>query len=120
MSLTFKDSLMFYNTSFRNVGLYTSISVGLLGVSRFYRVKGNALYNKAFILLSLIAILLAVVTLQNLIKQLTQFNSQLKGDEQKILEAWVSVSKGAQLLVYPILGFALFTLYRESVKSNPV
>lgn len=117
MSLTFKESLMFYNTSIRNVGLYTSISLGLLGVSRFYRAKGDALYNNAFILLSLISIVLAVVTLQNLIKQLTQFNSQLKGDEQKLLESWIMVSKGVQLLVYPILGFTLFTLYRESAKK---
>jgi hypothetical protein len=37
MELTFKDTLMFYQTSLRNVGLYTSIALALLGVSRFYR-----------------------------------------------------------------------------------
>lgn len=117
MSLTFKESLMFYNTSIHNVGLYTSISLGLLGVSRFYRVKGDALYNKAFIIMSIISISLAAVTLQTLIKQLTHFNSKLKGDEHKIIQSWIMVSKGVQLMVYPVLGFTLFTLYRESANK---
>ena len=54
MELTFKDTLMFYQTSLRNVGLYTSISLALLGSSRFHRNKGNKLFNISFILISMI------------------------------------------------------------------
>jgi hypothetical protein len=35
MEFSFKDTLMFYQTSLRNVGLYTSISLALLGVTSF-------------------------------------------------------------------------------------
>ena len=38
---TEKDLLMFYQTSLRNVGLFTSISLALLGYSRFYRGKNK-------------------------------------------------------------------------------
>ena len=36
---TGKDLLMFYQTTLRNVGLYTTISFAALGYSRFYRDK---------------------------------------------------------------------------------
>jgi len=48
MKLSFKEILMFYHTSLRNVGLYTSISLALLGSSRFYRGKGDQIYNIGF------------------------------------------------------------------------
>ena len=34
-----KDLVMMYHTALRNVGLYTSLSFALLGISRFYRTK---------------------------------------------------------------------------------
>ena len=34
-----KDLLMYYQTSLRNVGLFTSVSLALLSVSRQYRKK---------------------------------------------------------------------------------
>jgi TM2 domain-containing membrane protein YozV len=73
MELTFKDTLMFYQTSLRNVGLYTSISLALLGVSRFYRGQGDSVYNIAFILVSLATLLLAFSILQNLNSQISMF-----------------------------------------------
>ena len=34
-----KDLVMMYHTALRNIGLYTSLSFALLGISRFYRKK---------------------------------------------------------------------------------
>ena len=56
---TEKDILMFYQTSLRNVGLYTSISFALLASSRFYRGK-NKMYNVLFIVLSLLVLLCSI------------------------------------------------------------
>ena len=67
MELSYKDTVMFYQTGLRNVGLYTSISLALLGSSRFYRGKGNSVYNIAFLIISVVALLLAISLLRNLI-----------------------------------------------------
>jgi len=39
-----KEMTMYFQTSFRNVGLYTTVSLAMLGYSRYYRDK-NAHYN---------------------------------------------------------------------------
>ena len=55
-----KDMLMYYHTAIRNVGLYTSVSIAMLGYSRFYRGKIK-LYNIAFIIISLVFLLFSML-----------------------------------------------------------
>ena len=57
---TEKDLLMYYHSSLRNVGLFTSVSLALLGYSRFYRGKIKT-YNIAFIIISLLFLICALV-----------------------------------------------------------
>ena len=52
MDDNYKNLIMFYQTTLRNVGLFTSISFGALGYSRFHRGKSQ-LYNLMLILLSI-------------------------------------------------------------------
>lgn len=114
MELTFKDTLMFYHTSLRNVGLYTSISLGLLGVSRFYRGKGDFVYNTAFILLSMATLFLAFSILQGLIRQVTIFRESLNDEKQKAtVSEWLSISNSLQYVVGAVFGFSVYTLYRQ-------
>ena len=47
---TGKDLLMFYQTTLRNVGLYTTISFAALGYSRFYRDK-SILYSSGLVVI---------------------------------------------------------------------
>jgi len=117
MSLTFKEGIILHHTAYRNVGLYTSISLAVLGVSRFYRMKGNALYNQAFIMISLISISLAIITLQQHISQMTYFISKLDEKERGMAEIWLDIAKKTRLLVFPIAGFTAFTFYRQVVKK---
>lgn len=114
MELTFKDTLMFYQTSLRNVGLYTSISLALLGVSRFYRGKGDPVYNIAFILVSMATLMLAFSILQNLNRQVTMFGEKLKDVEQKkIIDEWLTISMTLQFVLVTISIFSMYTLYRQ-------
>ena len=73
---TEKDLLMFYQTSLRNVGLYTSVSLALLGYSRFYRGK-NKIYNIVFILLSLAVLLCAIAICKYLVADLTKMQENV-------------------------------------------
>jgi hypothetical protein len=114
MELTFKDTLMFYQTSLRNVGLYTSISLALLGVSRFYRGKGDNLYNIAFILVSLATLMLAFSILRNLNSQISLIKESLKDENQKkIVDDWLMISNSLQLVLITISIFSVYTLYRQ-------
>ena len=50
---TFKDLMMYFQTSIRNVALTTTVSFAALGYSRFYRGK-NQLYVSGMVLVSLL------------------------------------------------------------------
>lgn len=114
MELTFKDTLMFYQTSLRNVGLYTSISLALLGVSRFYRGKGDPMYNIAFVLISLATLMLAFSILRNLNSQILAVKEGLKDENQKkIVGDWLIISNSLQLVLMSISAFSVYTLYRQ-------
>jgi hypothetical protein len=114
MELTFKDTLMFYQTSLRNVGLYTSISLALLGVSRFYRGQGDSVYNIAFILVSLATLLLAFSILQNLNSQISMFRGSLKDENQKkIVADWLRISTSLQLILIAMIMFTIYTFYKQ-------
>ena len=86
---TEKDLLMFYQTSLRNVGLYTSVSLALLGYSRFYRGK-NKVYNIAFILLSLAILLCAIIISKYLIADLEAMSQKIN---TVYLEKWLALPK---------------------------
>lgn len=114
MELTFKDTLMFYQTSLRNVGLYTSISLALLGVSRFYRGKGDSIYSIAFILVSMATLMLAFSILRNLNSQISVIRDGLKDDnQQKIVDDWLMISTSLQFVLVIISLFSVYTLYRQ-------
>ena len=114
MEFTFKDTLMFYQTSLRNVGLYTSISLALLGVSRFYRGKANAAYNITFIILSMMTLFLAFSILRNLIRHVTLFKDGLKDESQKVMvKEWLTISNALQYVLLTVSGFSAYTLYRQ-------
>ena len=114
MELTFKDTLMFYHTSLRNVGLYTSIALALLGVSRFYRGNGDSVYNIAFILLSIATLMLAFSILRNLNSQISMFKDGLKDENQKkIVADWLMISNSLHFFFNDTATTEIYTFYRQ-------
>lgn len=98
---TEKDILMFYQTSLRNVGLYTSISFALLASSRFYRGK-NKLNNILFLILSLTVLLGSIIICKYLIDDLTVMKQNL--DEVKYLNKWEKIP---QIIYYVNISIGL-------------
>jgi hypothetical protein len=99
MEFSFKDTLMFYQTSLRNVGLYTSISLA---------------HNITFIILSMMALFLAFSILRNLIRHVTLFRDGLKDESQKaMINEYLTISNALQYVLLTVSGFSAYTLYRQ-------
>ena len=113
IELSKKDILMYYHTSMRNVGLYTSVSVAMLGYSRFYRDKIK-LYNISFILISLTFLLFSLLINYHVLKMVNEMNEYLKDRESNIdithLFTLPYIIFFANILVFI---FGLWTLKRE-------
>jgi hypothetical protein len=93
--------------SLQNVGAYISISLALLAYSRFYRGKGNALYNIAFIIISSAVLLMSIRLLHLLIQQLNLYKNKLEPEDLKVLEEFTFVPRNLLYLLYIILGFTI-------------
>ena len=74
---TEKDLLMFYQTSLRNVALFTSVSLALLAVSRYYRQK-TIIFNSGYIVFSLLFLIAAILICLSLIQTLDKEKKHIK------------------------------------------
>tara|TARA_B000000557_G_scaffold3973_1_gene3135 strand:- start:81 stop:437 length:357 start_codon:yes stop_codon:yes gene_type:complete len=117
MDLTVRDAMMLYQTTLRNVGLYTSVSLALLGYSRFYRGKGNTLYNISFIVISMIFLLFALVIVRNLLADHDIILDNFSDDEKEHLLKWYQIPVALQYVLGIILLFSAYTLVRQ-VRDN--
>jgi hypothetical protein len=81
---SFKDLIMYYQTSIRNVALTTTVSFAALGYSRFYRGKNN-LYGSSMVLVSLI--LLSCSFLLNLFLY-DDIQKYINNPKYKTIEKW--------------------------------
>lgn len=118
------NMLMFYHTAIRNVALFTSVSLALLGYSRFYRGKSR-LYNISFIALSLLFVISALIIGISL---LTDIHDLIDGLKRT---SGVDVSFGSRMVSFitvpyiltlsdVIIGFfGLYTLLREARLAPP-
>ena len=111
--LSKKDILMYYHTSMRNVGLYTSVSVAMLGYSRFYRDKIK-LYNISFILISLTFLLFSLLINYHVLKMVNEMNEYLKDKESNIDIRHLSILPYITIFVNIfVFLFGILTLKRE-------
>ena len=110
---TEKDLLMFYQSTLRNAGLFTSISLAMLGYSRFYRGK-NRLYNVSFIAISLIFLCVATYISHLLVADM----NEVRTNDMMLLKKWMPIPHFV-MGVNSIVGvFGLYTLYTEIVKKK--
>ena len=116
MKLSVKDLMMLYQTTLRNVGLFTSISLALLVYSRYYRAKRNRLYNISFIILSMGSLMVSIKVLRHMLYDHKQLFQYLNDNEKNILEKWYQIPEFTQYILYAIMAFSAFTLFRELSK----
>jgi hypothetical protein len=105
---TFKDLIMYYQTSIRNVALTTAVSFAALGYSRFYRGK-NKMYTVGLAFISVL--LLTCSTLLNSLLY-NSLQPYLKNPKYKDIEQWIVINKIFFVIHLSLLFFGFFTVYR--------
>ena len=114
--LSFYQIQALFNTQIRNVGLYLSISLGLLGYSRYYRTKNNDigdLYDLSFVLLSIFFLMISLYICCNMINNHNIYTKKIKNEELELLKKWIILPKLLFILLIIILLFNIYTFIRQ-------
>jgi len=105
---TYKDLMMYYQTSIRNVALTTAVSFAALGYSRFYRGKSK-IYVGGMVMVSLL--LLSCSFLLNLFLY-NDIQKYINNPKYKTIEKWSNINKVFMVIHTFTICFAIYTLYR--------
>lgn len=104
-----KSALMYFHTTFRNVGLFTTLSFGALGYSRYYRDRIQ-IYNLSLILIGLTLILVAFLINFYLYNDMVTF---LKENEDKETERMLVLNKIVFFIHFILFLLGITTLFRN-------
>jgi hypothetical protein len=105
---TYKDLMMYFQTSIRNVALTTAVSFAALGYSRFYRGKSK-LYVSGMVLVSLL--ILSCSFLLNLFLY-DDIQKYINNPKYKTIEKWSNINKVFMVIHAFTIFFAIYTFYR--------
>lgn len=105
---TYKDLMMYFQTSIRNVALTTAVSFAALGYSRFYRGKSK-LYVSGMVLVSLL--ILSCSFLLNLFLY-HDIQKYINNPKYKAIEKWSNINKVFFIVHAFTIFFAIYTFYR--------
>jgi hypothetical protein len=110
-----KEIMMYFHTSLRNIGLFTSVSLAMLGYSRFYRGK-NIIYNVTFILISLAFLAMTMYKTMILERSLNKMTSHLNDPDIYEIRSLIKIPRYTFYLNIIVFSFGVFTLGREFTK----
>ena len=105
---TYKDLMMYFQTSIRNVALTTAVSFAALGYSRFYRGKSK-LYVSGMVMVSLL--LLCCSFLLNLFLY-NDIQKYINNPKYKSIEKWSNINKVFFIIHAFTIYFVIYTFYR--------
>jgi len=111
---SYRDLIMYYQTSIRNVALTTAVSFAALGYSRFYRGKSK-MYTSGMVFVSLLIIVASFILNYHLYNSIQKYKDLTK---TKQIGNWEIVN----ILFFVSHAFAIFfafyTLYRVSTGNT--
>lgn len=113
MNDNYKNLIMFYQTTLRNVGLFTSISFGALGYSRFHRGKSQV-YNLMLILLSICFLAVAATINCYLISDVMEFAITQEDDMKAKILKWNVIPQTVLVFQSILLTLGLYTFITQS------
>ena len=105
---SYKDLIMYYQTSIRNVALTTAVSFAALGYSRFYRGKSK-MYTSGMVFVSLLIICASFILNYYLYNSIQKYK---KINNLKIVNILFFISHSVAIL------FAFYTLYRVTTGNT--
>lgn len=112
---TNRDVIIFYQTSFRNIGLTTMISFASLAYSRFYRGK-SLLYSSGLVFVSILTILSSMILNRNLYDIITTHNNT--NEELNAANNYLIINKLFLIIQIILMFFAIYTFYRLNTNSQ--
>lgn len=107
---SYRDLIMYYQTSIRNVALTTAVSFAALGYSRFYRGKSK-MYTSGMVFVSLLIIIASFILNYHLYNSIQKYKNLTK---TKQISNWEIVNILFFLSHTVAIFFAFYTLYRVS------
>lgn len=110
-----KDLLMFYQTSLRNVALFTSVSLALLAVSRYYRQK-TIIFNSGYIVFSLLFLIAAILICLSLIQTIEKEKKEIKN--LKYIQSMELIPKLTLGIDIALTIFIFLTLVKQLLKKT--
>lgn len=111
---SFKELIMYYQTSIRNVALTTAVSFAALGYSRYYRGKSK-MYTVGMVFVSLLIIAASFIINYNLYHSIHEYKKLSKTKEiinYEIVNILFAISHSIAIV------FALYTLYRVATGNT--
>jgi len=111
---SYKDLIMYYQTSIRNVALTTAVSFAALGYSRFYRGKSK-MYTMGMVLVSLLIIIASFILNYHLYNSIQKYKNLSKTKQianWEIVNILFFISHAIAIL------FAFYTLYRVTTGTT--
>ena len=111
---SYKDLIMYYQTSIRNVALTTAVSFAALGYSRFYRGK-SIMYTSGMVFVSLLIIVTSFILNYHLYNSIQKYKNLPKTKQIRnweIVNILFFVSHAIAIL------FAYYTLYRVATGNT--
>jgi hypothetical protein len=105
---SYKDLLMYYNTTIRNVALTTGVSFAALGYSRFYRGKIK-IYSIGLVLVSLMLLICSSLINYLLFNNIEKYKNLPKYTE---INNWRNVNIIFMFIHIITITFSLYTLFR--------
>ena len=113
-----KDMLMMFNTELRNVGLFTSLSFGLLTISRFYRQADDDIYNLIYILFSGVFLFLSIMIARYLIDDMNIILINIEDKRKAMVKKWLLLPKIVYYSNILMLLFTYYTLFRQFMANK--
>tara|TARA_B100000424_G_C22775126_1_gene417196 strand:+ start:422 stop:763 length:342 start_codon:yes stop_codon:yes gene_type:complete len=104
-----KDIMNYFHTSLRNCGLYTTLSLTLLSISRFYKFKVMKTQTLIFTLMTIITLVIGIVITFNLNNEFNQMKNNI--ENIKYIDKWVLIPKLVLLLQTCIAIISVIRVY---------
>ena len=111
---SYKDAIMYFQSSIRNVGLTTTVSFAALGYSRYYRGKSQ-LYAVGMVGVSILILISSILLNLFLYNDLQEL---VKLDEYKDIEKHMNINRIFMVVHAIIMFFGLYTFYRLLTKKQ--
>ena len=115
----FSQVQMMYHTHLRNIALFTSLSLAVLGLSRWYKAVKKDARKIGYTLISIVFLLVAIMLKYSLLNDHVIFLKKMKDEEErKLIEKWYLLPKIILTANLIHLGFSVYTLYNGIVYSH--